>query len=145
MSSRQVIFVTFITMLATSTVFARIGKAQAEEDQSETAKEVYEDKTCGVYERVIVPKIAQNTNGQLKVIPQSNYSHSLHPLQPVSIILCSNPGSSCLGCLPPDTDPLQVVDKICQQSYKEVILLVRGENGRDLVEDTFRMPAGCRC
>ena len=86
-----------------------------------------------------------NFPGQLKVIPQSNSSRSLQPLQPVSIILCSNPGSSCLGCLPPDTDPLQVVDKICQQSYKEVILMVRGENGRDLVEDTFRMPAGCRC
>merc|ERR1712228_1083380 len=128
---------TFIAMVAASSVFARIGKSQAEED--------YEEKNCRFYERIIVPKIAQNTNGQLKVIPQSNSSRSLLPLQPVSIILCSNPGSSCLGCLPPNTDPLQVVEKICQQSYKEVILMVTGENGRDLVEDTLRMPAGCRC
>ena len=84
-------------------------------------------------------------SGELKFIPQSNSSHSLLPLQPVSIVLCSTPGSSCLGCLPPRIDPLQVPDKICQQSYKEVSLLVIGDNGKDLVRDLFLMPDGCLC
>eukprot|EP00091_Calanus_sinicus_P014473 TRINITY_DN32029_c0_g1_i1.p1 TRINITY_DN32029_c0_g1~~TRINITY_DN32029_c0_g1_i1.p1 ORF type:complete len:106 (-),score=32.35 TRINITY_DN32029_c0_g1_i1:484-801(-) len=100
-------------------------------------------KTCKTYERVIAPKIAQNKKGHLQFIPQDNSSHS--DIQPVSISLCSSPGSSCLGCLPLDMDHQHIPDKVCQQGYREVEMLVIGDNGRDLVRDTFMMPDGCKC
>ena len=76
-------------------------------------------------------------------IPQDNSSHS--DFQPVSISLCSSPGSSCLGCLPLDMDHQHVHDKVCQQEYRTVEMLVIGDNGKDLVKDTFMMPDGCNC
>ena len=82
-------------------------------------------------------------SGHLQFIPQDNSSRS--DLQPVSISLCSSPGSSCLDCVPLGMVQQQIPDKVCQQEYREVVMLVVGDNGRDLVEDTFLMPHKCKC
>ena len=136
---------------------ARISNAG--DDTTENEEEKQREVACKSYDRVIAPKIAQNMNGNkagydegifnyfisghLQFIPQDNSSHS--DLQPVSISLCSSPGSSCLDCVPLGMVQQQIPDKVCQQEYREVVMLVVGDNGRDLVEDTFLMPHKCKC
>jgi hypothetical protein len=50
-----------------------------------------------------------------------------------------------MGCIPPGIDLQLILDKVCQQVYSEVKMFVKGENGQDLVEDTFMFPDGCNC
>merc|ERR1712013_359787 len=137
------VVIVIVILSIVSDTLARIGVVKvADPDHSEKATN-YEDTACYSYDRVIVPKIAQNSNGQIKFISQDNSTHS--DLQPVSISLCSNPGSSCLGCIPTHLDQQVIPDKVCQQEYREVVMVVMGENGRDFVDDTFLMPDGCTC
>ena len=104
----------------------KVAEVDEKKIESHEDKE-YEDKTCPSYDKVIAPKIAQNINGKY-------IQHT-----------CSSHGSSCLGCLPLDMDHQHVPDKMCQQEYREVEMLVIGDNGKDLVTDTFMMPDGCKC
>ena len=58
----MVIVIVILTLV--SDTLARIGVVKvADPDQSEKAT-TYEDTACYSYDRVIVPKIAQNSNGQ---------------------------------------------------------------------------------
>lgn len=78
--------------------------------------------------------------GQIKYIHQENSTHT--DIQLSQITLCRDVGSSCLSCQDKEDD---IHDKVCQQQFREERLWVIGDNGRDLVMDSFWLPDGCQC
>ena len=68
---------------------------------------------CKEEKQIIFPVVAQNLNGRIKFIKQQNATHS--QLQPVEILKCSHPGSSCSGCLTKQSPP---ANKVCSNQYK---------------------------
>ena len=78
--------------------------------------------------------------GQIKYIQQENSTHT--DIQLSKITVCKDVGSSCLSCQDKEDE---IHDKVCQQKFREERLWVMGDNGRDLVMDTFWLPDGCQC
>ena len=110
---------------------------------------------CLEEKQTIYPVVAQNVHGRVKVIRQQNATHS--QLQPVEIVKCSHPGSSCTSCSPsPSPSP-----RVCSNEYKvspvikqfaqlsntplQELKLLASSDFHSEAYDYFRFPSGCEC